>query len=245
MATGRPSTQLTQDEIAGLRLFIGEALYTTCHMGPLFTNGEFHNNGVPRRPGLPEDDGRASGAADADPLLHAHRRDRPTVRHADPRGGGFDGGRAQPAGNGPDQAAGRRAARWLHSRLCLRDVLHAGELRSLARVGLGLAPRTHDPARRPLPPPIPTPPKEFAGPSTAPLHSRHSWPSTSPPPYSAPDPNLVASAEGERTGALIVDEQVRCFHRSATPAGVEPGLDGVRAPRNGRLLGEGDFRYGP
>jgi cytochrome c peroxidase len=56
MAAGR------QDEIAGLRLFIGEAHCTTCHMGPLFTNGEFHNNGVPPRPGLPEDDGRASGA---------------------------------------------------------------------------------------------------------------------------------------------------------------------------------------
>jgi cytochrome c peroxidase len=58
----RASTELTQDEVAGLRLFIGEANCTTCHMGPLFTNGEFHNNGVPPRPGLPEDDGRASGA---------------------------------------------------------------------------------------------------------------------------------------------------------------------------------------
>jgi cytochrome c peroxidase len=62
VAAGRASTELTQDEVAGLTLFIGEAHCTTCHMGPLFTNGEFHNNGVPPRPGLPEDDGRASGA---------------------------------------------------------------------------------------------------------------------------------------------------------------------------------------
>jgi cytochrome c peroxidase len=62
ISDGRPSSQLTPDEIAGLRLFIGEANCTTCHNGPLFTNNEFHNNGVPERPGLPADDGRASGA---------------------------------------------------------------------------------------------------------------------------------------------------------------------------------------
>lgn len=62
VAAGRASTELTQDEVAGLKLFIGEAHCTTCHTGPLLTNGEFHNNGVPPRPGLPEDDGRASGA---------------------------------------------------------------------------------------------------------------------------------------------------------------------------------------
>ena len=45
-----------------LRLFIGKANGTTCHNGPLLTNHEFHNNGVPERPGLPADDGRASGA---------------------------------------------------------------------------------------------------------------------------------------------------------------------------------------
>jgi cytochrome c peroxidase len=45
-----------------LRLFIGKANGTTCHNGPLLTNHEFHNNGVPERPGLAADDGRASGA---------------------------------------------------------------------------------------------------------------------------------------------------------------------------------------
>jgi cytochrome c peroxidase len=56
------STQLTADELAGLRLFIGKANCTTCHSGPLLTNHEFHNTGVPARPDLPPDDGRASGA---------------------------------------------------------------------------------------------------------------------------------------------------------------------------------------
>jgi cytochrome c peroxidase len=54
---------LTTDEVAGLKLFIGKANCTQCHNGPLFTNNEFHNTGVPRRAGLPTDDGRLSGAA--------------------------------------------------------------------------------------------------------------------------------------------------------------------------------------
>jgi cytochrome c peroxidase len=62
VVAGRTSSQLTSDEIAGLRLFIGKANCTTCHTGPLLTNHEFHNTGVPERPGLPADDGRASGA---------------------------------------------------------------------------------------------------------------------------------------------------------------------------------------
>jgi cytochrome c peroxidase len=53
---------LTADEIAGLRLFTGKANCTRCHNGPLFTNSEFHNTGVPPRAGLPIDDGRTSGA---------------------------------------------------------------------------------------------------------------------------------------------------------------------------------------
>jgi cytochrome c peroxidase len=52
---------LTPNEIAGLKLFIGEANCTNCHNGPLFTNNDFHNTGVPARQGLPEDLGRAKG----------------------------------------------------------------------------------------------------------------------------------------------------------------------------------------
>jgi cytochrome c peroxidase len=61
---GRPAEGiLTSDEIAGLRLFIGKARCTQCHNGPLFTNNEFHNTGVPALAKLPVDDGRLTGAA--------------------------------------------------------------------------------------------------------------------------------------------------------------------------------------
>ncbi len=59
---GQPA--LSSDEIAGLRLFIGKAECTKCHNGPLFTNNDFHNTGVPPRAGLPDDMGRAKGAQD-------------------------------------------------------------------------------------------------------------------------------------------------------------------------------------
>lgn len=52
---------LNSDEVAGLKLFIGEAHCTNCHNGPLFTNNGFHNTGVPLAQGLPEDIGRAKG----------------------------------------------------------------------------------------------------------------------------------------------------------------------------------------
>ena len=54
---------LTDDEIAGLRLFIGRANCTQCHSGPLLTSNEFHNTGVPPRPDLAIDHGRLTGAA--------------------------------------------------------------------------------------------------------------------------------------------------------------------------------------
>jgi cytochrome c peroxidase len=53
---------LTRDEEAGLRLFIGKAECTRCHNGPLFTNFDFHNTGIPAAPGRAPDQGRASGA---------------------------------------------------------------------------------------------------------------------------------------------------------------------------------------
>jgi len=37
---------LSDDEVAGLRLFIGDAQCIHCHNGPLFTNNEFHNTAV-------------------------------------------------------------------------------------------------------------------------------------------------------------------------------------------------------
>ena len=52
---------LSLQERAGLRLFLGSARCINCHNGPMFTNNEFHNTGVPAAEGLPRDDGRASG----------------------------------------------------------------------------------------------------------------------------------------------------------------------------------------
>jgi cytochrome c peroxidase len=51
----------TPDEVAGLRLFIGRANCIDCHNGPLLTNNDFHNTGVPTRPDLPVPMGRALG----------------------------------------------------------------------------------------------------------------------------------------------------------------------------------------
>lgn len=55
-------TIFSTDERAGLQLFIGKAECIKCHNGPLFTNNDFHNTGVPAVPSLPEDTGRALGA---------------------------------------------------------------------------------------------------------------------------------------------------------------------------------------
>jgi cytochrome c peroxidase len=60
-----PLDVLTAEERAGLALFVGKANCTQCHNGPLLTNNEFHNTGVPGRPGLPRDRGRFAGVASA------------------------------------------------------------------------------------------------------------------------------------------------------------------------------------
>jgi cytochrome c peroxidase len=52
---------LTPDEVAGLRLFIGDGNCIQCHNGPLFTNNSFHNTGVPPRSGTEPDVGRQTG----------------------------------------------------------------------------------------------------------------------------------------------------------------------------------------
>ena len=52
-------TIYNQDEIAGLRLFIGKGNCTRCHNGPLLTDHYFHNTGVPADANLLDDQGRA------------------------------------------------------------------------------------------------------------------------------------------------------------------------------------------
>lgn len=52
---------LTDDELAGLRIFIGKGRCTNCHNGPRFTNDAFHNTAVPGAPGYPLQRGRIDG----------------------------------------------------------------------------------------------------------------------------------------------------------------------------------------
>lgn len=55
------ATLMSNEEILGLQLFIGEARCTQCHNGPLLTNNEFHNTGLLNFPGDPPDRGRIDG----------------------------------------------------------------------------------------------------------------------------------------------------------------------------------------
>lgn len=62
---GQPQGEsiFTDDEIAGLRIFIGKGRCTNCHNGPRFTNDAFHNTAVPGAPGYPLQRGRSDGVA--------------------------------------------------------------------------------------------------------------------------------------------------------------------------------------
>ena len=65
-----PADDLSGEERAGLRIFIGKGNCIRCHNGPRFTDGHFHNTGVPSVPGLAPDLGRETGVAKvaADPF---------------------------------------------------------------------------------------------------------------------------------------------------------------------------------
>jgi cytochrome c peroxidase len=54
---------LQANEVRGLRLFIGKAQCVSCHNGPLFTDQQFHNTGVPPRNAALPDRGRAAATA--------------------------------------------------------------------------------------------------------------------------------------------------------------------------------------
>jgi cytochrome c peroxidase len=55
------SATLNENEVAGLRLFIGKAGCVACHNGALLTDQQFHNTGVPTAEDLKLDLGRTSG----------------------------------------------------------------------------------------------------------------------------------------------------------------------------------------
>ena len=61
-----PASALTDDEVAGLRLFIGKANCVNCHNGSELTDNHFHNTGVPApKSELFPDSGRAVGVRKA------------------------------------------------------------------------------------------------------------------------------------------------------------------------------------
>ncbi|MDJ0940664.1 MAG: cytochrome c peroxidase [Woeseiaceae bacterium] len=66
----REQAYLDDDELHGLRLFMGKGRCTECHNGPLFTNNEFHNTGLLSLPGELPDRGRSDGRrlVEADPF---------------------------------------------------------------------------------------------------------------------------------------------------------------------------------
>jgi cytochrome c peroxidase len=61
-----PASAMTEDEVGGLRLFVGRASCVNCHNGPRLTDDHFHNTGVPLpAAALPYDSGRAVGVRQA------------------------------------------------------------------------------------------------------------------------------------------------------------------------------------
>lgn len=61
----RQDKLFSDDEVRGLRLFVGGANCTQCHNGSLLTNNEFHNTGVLSAPKELPDKGRAVGVKEA------------------------------------------------------------------------------------------------------------------------------------------------------------------------------------
>jgi cytochrome c peroxidase len=60
------ASELSAEEVAGLRLFIGKANCVNCHNGASFSDNHFHNTGVPTlNPGSATDSGRSAGVVQA------------------------------------------------------------------------------------------------------------------------------------------------------------------------------------
>jgi len=70
------ATALSDSEKIGLALFRGKANYVACHVGPNFTDEQFHNTGVAWREGALADEGRF--AVTRDPRHRGAFKTRPT-----------------------------------------------------------------------------------------------------------------------------------------------------------------------
>jgi cytochrome c peroxidase len=69
LRAGKPSDALSPQAVRGLQLFIGRGNCRVCHSGPNFTDGEFHNTGVPGQAASDRTDG---GRYEGIPLLQAN-----------------------------------------------------------------------------------------------------------------------------------------------------------------------------
>lgn len=65
VAKGNAESQtiLTKPEVNGLRLFVGKGQCISCHNGPLLSDQQFHNTGVPSRENMKPDRGRAAAVS--------------------------------------------------------------------------------------------------------------------------------------------------------------------------------------
>ncbi|NNC87455.1 MAG: methylamine utilization protein [Akkermansiaceae bacterium] len=55
------SAGLSEEELRGLKIFVGRGQCVLCHSGPNLTDSEFHNIGLPKHPDLKKDSGRFEG----------------------------------------------------------------------------------------------------------------------------------------------------------------------------------------
>jgi len=119
-----PADVLSDDERKGLALFTGKANCVQCHNGPLYTNNEFHNTGVPR--GAAPDRGRFEGiaAVRADEFSCASR-------WSDARGGCPELDFLAPPAAGHERAFKVPSLRNVAARA---PYMHAGQFGTLAQV---------------------------------------------------------------------------------------------------------------
>lgn len=59
--TAPENAGLTEVERRGLKVFVGRGQCILCHAAPNFSDGEFHNIGLPKHPDLRKDSGRFEG----------------------------------------------------------------------------------------------------------------------------------------------------------------------------------------
>ena len=117
---------LSEDEVAGLQLFIGDAQCINCHNGPLFTNNEFHNTAVLPASGKLPSMGRVTAVREvrADPFnCLGHFSDDPNMNCAELR-----------FARSGDELIGAHKTPSLRNIALTAPYMHAGQMNSLAEI---------------------------------------------------------------------------------------------------------------